>query len=311
MWLKQLHNVPPGSLSQALQADLSPLGNSGVLARVREWIDGKQVSYAGKLYAIIDMARLPEKTRSTVVSNLQTFKAHPLLDDPRYEQLKKHGAMLISHPKGDAKALLGAFGECDSNTVSAWLVSKLEAEPLALHLRHAAFASRPDGSRYLLRWYDPLITPVLFRLGDSAWVKWFLTPVTAWWYPVDSPQKETWSRVKGGDNASAQPPVDLVFSEELWDALVSDPLPYRILECANKDHSSFFTSDCYGVRLAQIEGLLESGRSKGLKAKDDLFLYVLGLLEKPARTEELGWQAALRSAVAGKVPLETYFTTLG
>ena len=305
---RQLTRVPPLSLRDALQGDLAQRGDDGILARMRGWLDGGQDAVPCKLYTLIEMGRLSKDARPRVVSNLKTFNALPLLDAPDYQQLKEHGAMLVSHRSGSTKALLDTFGGCNSDIISAWVVSKLEPEPLAAHLRQAMFAYRPDKSRYLFRWYSPTTTPVLFRLGEPAWVKWFFAPVFAWWYPVDMPTGETWSRIEGGGSSVSQSPgKPLVFSEELWEALVNDPFPYRILSYAEKQIPSAFESGCYGVRLAKIEEMLNTAKQHGLKGEADLTTYVLSLLEEPARAQETRWLKAVQQAVAGYAPMTQYF----
>jgi hypothetical protein len=99
-----------------------------------------------------------------------------------------------------------------------------------------------------------------------------------------------------------------VLNEALWEAMVSDPFPYQILSVAGERFPTAFESDCYGVRVAKIEEMLKAGREQGLKERDDLITYVFTLLERPARTWDTDWQAALQRAAAGEAPLfEAYF----
>jgi hypothetical protein len=307
MRLKQINNVPPQSLHAALQGELVGWKDDSVLSRVLGWVQGEKDVPPRNLYVLVDIARVPEKIRPKVVASLKYAKALPLLDDPRYEKLKQHGAMLVSHPRGSNDALLDAFGKLDSNVISAWVVSKLAPEPLAAHLRHAAFAYGPDKARYLLRWYDPLTTPILFRLGDPAWVRWFLDPISSWWYPIDHPQKEIWSRIEGGNRSKAESPVSLACSEELWEALVIDPLPYQIVDFAEKNIPSAFESQCYGVRVAKIEGMLEQAKAQGIREAEDLTTYVTALLQNPAREQEPHWREAVAATARRKAPLTQYF----
>ncbi|MDR1064677.1 MAG: DUF4123 domain-containing protein [Azoarcus sp.] len=309
MWPKRIDNVPPRSLRGVLRGDAATFSGGNLRSRLLGWILGERDGLPRHLYTVVDIASLPENARPKVIASLKSIGAKPLLDGPRYAAVKDYGPMLASHPGGNVEAMLDAFGECDSDIVSAWLVSKLDAEALAAHLRPAIFAQGPDRARYLLRWYDPLITPVLFRLADPAWVKWFLGPISAWWYPVDTPQQETWSRFAGGSGHAAEPPPGpLVFSEELWEALVSDPLPYQILSYAGESMPSAFESSCYGVRAAKIESMLDVARRQGLKEDEDLTTYVLSLLEVPSRAQEARWQTAIRQAAAGQAPLTAYYS---
>jgi hypothetical protein len=289
---EQIRNVNLKDLVGLLRNDMKPQPENSVTA--------------GHPYALIDMGRLSDDLRKDVAKKLEGFQYIPLLNDPRYEQLKWHGALLVYSSKSD-DALLDEWGNCNGDIISAWIVSKLHEQVLTGHLRNATFAFDEDEARYLLRYYDPLITPVLHRLADETWVQWFFSPIVAWWYPVATPTEETWSRIAGGRRSNISRAVPLVLTEELWDALQSDPFPHRLLNFVEHKFPSFFDDDCYGVRLAKIEGLLEMGKNKGLKSPNDLNAYVLALLEDPKRAEEPRWQIALQNAVLGKAPLKTYF----
>jgi hypothetical protein len=306
MWAGQIHTSPSASLVGYLREDAAG-HRGGLLARVLDWMQGEDES--SHLYTLIETGRVPEKERPQIMDRLNAYKAHFLLpEDPRYEQMKEHGPMLVAHPEGNA-ALLSAFGRCNSNIVSGWLLSKLEAQPLAVHLRHAMRARGPDRKGYLMRWYDPFIAPTLLRLGNPVWLQWLLGPITGWWYPVDTPRQETWSRVTGGNETTAPVPVPpLRISEELWEALVSDPLPYSLLNYAEKAFPCAFESDCYGVRLAKIEDMLSMARQQGLREQEDLMVYVLSLLEVPSRSREEHWQTSVQRASTGQAPLTAYYS---
>ena len=306
MWAGQIHNIPSASLVGYLREDAAGK-RGGLLARVLDWMQGE--GEACYLYALIEAGRLPEENYLEIMDRLEAYQALSLIhEDSRYVRLKEHGPMLVAHPEGNA-ALLGAFGHCNSNIVSGWILSKLEAQPLAAHLRHAMRARGPDKKGLLMRWYDPLIAPVLLRLGDPAWLQWLLGPITGWWYPVDTPRQETWSRVAGGNEAATPVPVPpLAVSAELWEALVSDPLPYQILNIVGESLPEAFESDCYGVRLTKIEDMLSMARQQGLQEQEDLTVYVLSLLEVPARSTEDRWQTAIRQAATGQAPLTAYYS---
>ena len=263
------------------------------------------------LYALLDMGRIQGQLREEVADKLETSCAIPLINDPKYAQIKYHCAQLVSDPDGSDEELLKAWGDCNGDVVSAWIVSRTSMPTLARHLCNAAFAYDQNKVRYVLRYYDPLSLPILYRLADKQWLHWFFLPMDAWWYPVATPMEETWSRIEGGGRPIALPPKEpLVMGEELWDALAGDPFPYQLVEFVEKEKPSLFGDMCYGVRLAKIEDLLKAGESNGLEQADDLFIYVTALLEVPSRAEEPLWQAALQKAVANEAPLRTYLTDL-
>jgi hypothetical protein len=291
---EQTHNVDQHALAAFLRDDLVR-GKEGTRSRFY-------------LHAIVDMGRLPDNLRAEVVKKLEAFKLTFLLTHPDYVHFKWYGAVLVSAQKGNSDTLLEEWGTSNSDIISAWIVSGLDSRLLAAHLRGATFAFDADKVRYLLRYYDPLVTQLLHRLADEKWVRGFFSPIVAWWYPVDTPQKETWRKIEGEGRSFFTSHKPLVLSEELWEALESDPFPYRLLNFVEDNYPSAFGSDCYGVRLAKIDDLVEAGKKQGLSTRDDLTVYVVGLLEKPARAEEPRWQASLQAAATGHAPLKTYFS---
>ena len=298
-WMKpeqpeQTHDIPLKNLPEYLRAESEAFR--------------KRYSTANFLYVLLDMPRIQGEAREKAVEKLEGFKYEPLIKDTRYPALTWHGPQLVHGGKGGDEALLDAWGESDGEIVSAWIVSKARPQPLARHLRKNVFVKDVSGQEFLLRYYDPKTLPILHRVADQKWVEWFLFPIKAWWYPVATPTEENWSRIQGSGRIGApEPDVSLVIGEELWDALVSDPLAYEVLNVAEKKFPAAFESKCYGVRLAQIENLLESAKANGLEARADQLAYAIALLGDPARADEPRWQAAIQSAAAEEAPLKTYF----
>jgi hypothetical protein len=259
-----------------------------------------------RLYALIDMGHIKEGTalHKAVTKKLTGLDRCSLMDDdPRFEDFKPSSAWLVY---GTHAALLDQFG--DSDIISAWIVSYLALQTLAGHFKRAGFAYNEQDERFLLRYYDPWVTPVLRHLADKKWVEWFWAPFIAYWYPVATPLEETWRRIAGGAKTDAPEHIKLILTDELLEGLKHDPYTHRLLNFAqDKLSPSVFSSTCYGVRLAQIEELLEAARMRhGLKSKDDLTVYVLTMLNTPGIAEESRWQEAMRLAVKGEVGLGEY-----
>jgi hypothetical protein len=297
--------IAPRNLSAALRSDLN-MCRDGFWSLLSSLIRHAPAKSPACLYALIDMARVPTDSRPEVTAILPKFNALPLLVDSRYEKMKEYGPFLVAPFDGDSEALLATLGGMNSDVISAWIVAKLPPDDMAAHLRQATFALDWKKVRYLLRWYDPLITPTLFRLGDAKWVEGFLSPIHSWWYPIDTPQGESWSRIEGGGDHVAPSCGTLRISEELWEALVSDPLPYQLLNYVEETNPSVFGNSCYGVRLAKVEDLLHTAKKHGLKVMDDQMIYALAMLDSPSRAQEPRWQQAMRLAVTGQAPLRAY-----
>jgi hypothetical protein len=116
--------------------------------------------------------------------------------------------------------------------------------------------------------------------------------------------------VRGGGQPEslAYTPVPLIINDELWEALSASPLPYQILEVADKTLPDAFKSGCYGVRVAKIEDMLDEARGRGLKETEDLTVYVLSLLNKPSLSRDRHWRAAVKLAADGQAPLTAYYS---
>jgi hypothetical protein len=296
---------PSGTLRQSLLDDLKPHPEGGP----------PQARY---LYAIVDMGRLPDARREETYRRLEALDVFPLLVDPAYEILKPHAAHRVAHRRADAAqnlTLLKELIDCTSDTVSAWIVCKLPPAHMARHLSQGSFAHDKNSKRYLLRYYDPLVTPILYRLAKVQWTRWFFGPMVSWWYPLTTPDGDTWRRLGGGALVSPQDakkyisekPVPLVLSEELWEALAGDPLPYRLANTLAETNPEFFESECYGVRVAQIEELLAAARRLGITQQNDLTTYVWAALKHPDLPADPRWQNAVRHAATGMVSLDAYF----
>ncbi|MDR2625787.1 MAG: DUF4123 domain-containing protein [Zoogloeaceae bacterium] len=287
--------IPSTELRQALLKDMAPLPGSPAIRH---------------LAAIIDVGRLSEEERGKVQRKLKKFQQQFLLAEPELQELAPVGAILVSCLPRDPLQhfqLLDDFCADSPDIISAWIASALPPQRMAEHLRQSTLAWDAQKRRYLLRYYDPLITPVLYRVSPVEWVRWFFGPMIAWWYAVATPEGECWSRLKGGAWLAETKPVPLVLTEELWEALMRDPLPYRLLHGLEEIAPEVFAGECYGVRLTRIEGLLEDARQRGLTKQNDLITYVMACARHPERHEDLRWQSAVQSAAAGLRPLDAYF----
>jgi hypothetical protein len=265
------------------------------------------------------MGRIEGDLRQEVAQKLASFDHDSLLDDaPKYDELRPFSAWLVSEretkgilqPAGRGMALLDQFGGCDSNILSAWIISALPPPELIRHFKGAAFAYGESDKRFLLRYYAPLVTPVLRQLAGRKWVDWFSRPLAAWWYPVATPTRETWSRIEGGGQTAVPEKIKLLLTDKLMEGLANDPFTLRLLNFAQDQLvPSVFSSACYGVRLAQIEEMLETAQKQhGLKSKDDLTTYVLTLLDNPGIAREKNWQEALRRAASSEAGLDAYYS---
>ena len=264
------------------------------------------------LHAIVDMARIEGGLRALVEKKLRRVSFSHLFIAPLYKEMRDKllGPLIVSAPNRDSAMLLEEWGQSNGDIVSAWIVSALPEYAIAQHLRHSAFAYDKNqqvfgrDKVYMLRFYDPVIMPVLHRLADKKWIEWFFGPIQSWWYPVATPREETWSRIEGGSQNASGEPVPMVLSEELWDALDTDPFPYRVLSIADQTCPTAFGRDCcYGVRLARVEELLDAAKKQRLKTEEDLITYVLSLLDNPDRAKERQWQEAMKAAVLGEASL--------
>lgn len=257
---------------------------------------------------LVDMAVLSDVLRDKIMKDM-TGQIHPLLQDPDFLMLQPLGAMLAG-PADNSRAALDALftraSQYNANVVQAWITSALNPKDLATHLSQATFAaSESAGERYLLRYYDPLITPILHQSADPAWVQGFFSPILSWWFAGATAAHEQWHRIPGSAQARSQPLHPLVLTDQLWRELVTDPFPHRLLHALEQDCPEIFSSECKGVRLVQIETHLATAKQYGLSRHDDLVAYVVVALSRPSASlaRDPSWRGALQRAADGGAPL--------
>jgi hypothetical protein len=265
------------------------------------------------LYALIEMGLLSDDEKEERRRQFAAvYDVQPLLKVPGYEMLTPYGPVLVSHtlqlsdPFSAVVTMDHMLGS-KPGSISAWLVSAVPPAPLAKHFEQASVAVNKAQKRHLIRWSDPHGLPILHKLADRQWARWFFGPLASWWYPTVTKKGETWRRLEGGGQNAPAAPVQLVMTEELWAALAGDPFPYQLVNFLEQQDASVFQSDCYGVRVAQVEEIIADGRSKGLSSQADLTMYVTSLLSEPELLRQQSWQVAIANAASGKAPLKAYF----
>lgn len=256
------------------------------------------------LTALVDMALVPEAQRQGIAGHA-ACDVHPLLLDAELDAVKPLGPMLIGESGSGARqyeAVLSRVGARCAPFVLAWISSVLPTPALAQHLNGATYAYGESNERYLLRYYDPLVTPLLFAHADREWVSWFFGPVMSWWFLDATQDSSLWRRIRGaGRSGGVKPAQPLRLNAALWQALESDPLPHRLLRALEEQSPHAFESTCSGVRLAQVEAQLNAARQSGLTRHEDLTTYVMVGMTRPwsQRLVDSRWQDALDRAVAG------------
>lgn len=263
----------------------------------------------GYLYALIEMGAQSQEKRSQLNEQLQGW-LYPLLTEPGYEPLTRLGAMLVAAPQASFESqqqLLQRLEGENSDVVATWISSILPPEEMAGHLRQAAFAHDAQGQLYLLRYYDPLITPVLYGNAAEDWQRWFFGPIISWWFAQPSASDVEWLQLRGYQTPSGAntPAPRLLLTQALLQALESDPLPYRLLPLLEALNPPVFTQNCRGMRLAQVQALFAQARKQGLADPDSQCDYVRIRLQYPALAQagNARWQQAMAQARKGQGPL--------
>lgn len=257
-----------------------------------------------RLLAVSDMAELDDELRSAVHERF-AGNIYPLLRDPAWHALRPYSPLLLATDAADRQRhykFAGALSTRLRNALHGWIVSTVPPERLVEHLAHATIAHGPDGATYLLRYYDPWVLPVLYQRAPPNWWREFIAPISSWWVPRADMRVQRWGRIPGLAAAHANPPSPLMIDEALWQALMGDPLPHRLLQAVEARTPELLDNPCRGVRLARIEALLASARKAGLSEHDDLHDYVfIALAQSQDRLKaDHCWQHAIRVAVAGK-----------
>ena len=269
----------PETLHQKLLYELLPNGNSST----------QTTHLKGQLCALIDMAQLKEEKRQEI-SERFAGRIYPLVTEPGLEEITPLSATLIEAPATDWEGQHKLTSELDrynSDVVSVWITSTLQTHQLAEHLRQATFIYDEQSKRYLLRYYDPFITPTLYSDAPQEWQSWFFAPIMSWVFALATPQHEQWHQLIGGRrNATGQAPK-LTLTKELRDALTKDPVPYRLLNDLEQDNQIQFRDDCSGVRLAIVKEQVQEAYQQGFSDYKHLLDFV-----------KLGHQYNIKSIIA-------------
>jgi len=268
----------------------------------------------GYLCALVDRAAITDAQRNELN---QKFADHsyPLINEPGYEQAVPLSAMLIA-PTDDSRQaqydFIDQLQECNSDVVSVWITSVIPAAELAGHLRHATFARNEQGKAYWLRYYDPVITPILYGEAPDDWQRWFFGPVISWWFAQPTAQKEQWRQMVGYRTKPAAPiqytPEDpsthapqLILTQTLWDKLQSDPIPHQLLQELETEGTARFDSECHGVRLAQVKELLGEAQQIGFSdANQHDYVWLALHHAMPQIRSHDNWKFVRTEALAGK-----------
>ncbi|MFK1566996.1 DUF4123 domain-containing protein [Pseudomonas aeruginosa] len=255
------------------------------------------------LLALCDQAMLDDGQREAVNARFER-RTHALLQDPHWHALFPYSPLLLAAAEASEaghRDLLESFAGEQDYLPHGWIVSAVPGDQLAAHLAQATVARGPHGDAFLLRYFDPVVLPVLYQHADPHWWEAFMAPIASWWVPRADTQVQRWGRISGRALAQAAALPDLLIDDTLWQALISDPLPHQLLQAIQEHAPSLFDTPCPGVRLARIEALLAAAREAGLTQHDDLHDYVFLALAQKASVlaSDRNWQHALRGAAAG------------
>ena len=242
--------------------------------------------------ALVDMARITDEQHRDI-SRRFAGRLHPLIIEPGLEALTPLSATLIEAPSTDWEGqhhLVSELNGYNSDVIDVLITSVLPISELAAHLRQTTFAydeaspqespvhtlpvQKPKERRYLIRYYDPLITPVLYGDAPDDWQQWFFAPLMSWCFALPDTRQEQWHQLVGGRTRQIPPAPRLMLTDTLKQALEHDPLPYTILEFLEKQGTARFDHSCRGVRLAQVKKALAQAREQGFTDKGHLGEYV-------------------------------------
>ena len=265
------------------------------------------------LVAVCDIAELDDGLRNAVH---ERFAGHtfPLLREPAWHALHPYSPLLLGAASADCAGhtkLAGAFTGRLRGALHGWIVSTIAPDRLAEHLGQAFVARGPDGAGYLLRYYDPWVLPVLSQEAPRQWWRTFITPIASWWVPKADTKVQRWGRIPGFGATHADPLPPLMIDQALWQELMGDSLPHRLLQSMETHLPDVLDDPCRGVRLARIEVLLKGAREAGLSTHDDLHDYVfLSLTQGATRlAADRNWLWAMRAAAARKGRLGDLYST--
>lgn len=277
---------------------------------------GKQASQThslrGQLYALVDMGWVSEAVRDELDEQFYDY-IYPLLSEREFKKLSPLGAHLIAAKNGTLEAqhaLFSSLSRYNSDVVSVWITSVLPPQELCEHLEQAAVAYQEDGKRFLIRYYDPLITPILYGEAGHEWQQWFFSPILSWWFAQVSPQQVQWHRLAGYGGRAAAGEVStapkLILSDALMCALEKDPLPFQLLTDIEERNRVVFNTECRNMRLSQVREYVGMAQKQGFTSRQHLLEFTELALVYNMRglIGHAQWDGVRRAALAQRGSLE-------
>ena len=265
--------MTPETLSQKLIEGLLPQGYSTT--------NIEDTGYY--LSALLDLGQADSGQRRKLFESFEG-RIYPLIQDPDFAEAAPFCGNLIAARATDLQSQSELIYELDhynTDIVSAWISSTLTTPRLADHLAQAAFVYDGNKKRYLFRYYDPFLIPIVYGEAPEIWQQWFFAPIHSWWFPKANSQEVIWHQLIGRMQKSFnQPAPELIMDDAFQAALTRDPQTYKILTQLEEKNTPF-QSDCRNVRFAKISDLVQRANRLGFTKLDDIFCYVERSLNTP------------------------------
>lgn len=260
-----------------------------------------------------DRYRLTALVELSTVSGLEDhffWKAYsehtyPLLLQPEFANLRDTGPHLFS-VKPDASpnyqyGFHNALSKVIGNSITCWIISKIQAPELAEHLSQACTLLAPDGDDYLLRFHTPKALCTLHTHRYLPSISNWLKPIHSLWLPFE----DQWSALPGGNGEALRTGVPFMLNEACWAELTGEPLMFRLADTLAQAMSSGPKRlGLRGEHIWEVLRLKGEAERSGLTRLNDIVDYItLTVLKGSELSRSAAWKDSLADALAHKAPL--------
>jgi hypothetical protein len=154
----------------------------------------------------------------------------------------------------------------EKNAVS-FLSSQMNIRDLKTHLTWLTDVTHDDGTKWVMRYFDPRIFPNWAEILSPIQRSYALSPISRWLYMAADGSAQL---IVGGDEISPRPHTNIFLTLAQQDFLISRSLPYLILSSIEEDDPSLLYGMSYVQKASSVAKSVMSAVRNGLQSFVDI-----------------------------------------
>ncbi|WP_445619152.1 DUF4123 domain-containing protein [Kushneria sp. Sum13] len=198
-----------------------------------------------------------------------------LIDDPRVDRAPEARLRLYVVPEGselDQQIERWMVSEKDRKSICGWLSTHYSLHMLGRHLQRMLIQPVPDGTRMLLRFFDPRVLHHLRQILSSEQLGCLLGPIKSWRYPDIN---GNWNRLTSSSLGLHQPGL----TGEQWRSIERLSAINLCIQAWQHNVKGASLPDDASIK---VDHLLEKAFHHDIKEQTEMVAFVLhGLATQP------------------------------